>query len=399
MNQAGRVAVPRGFIALVGSFVALAPLSTDFYLPVLPQMASGLNATTSQTQLAITAVLLGMALGQLVGGPLSDQRGRKGTLIGGLVGFVVTTLLSAMAPTIGVLIAIRFVSGLAVALAFVVARAMVADVYPGVEAARGFALLGSITGITPVLAPIIGGLLALVMGWRGIFVVLAGIGMLILVAAIVWVPETMPAHARQQSGVLHGLRDLGACLRSRSFMAYVVAIAAAGGVLFSYISTSPFVLEDGYGLTPTQFAAVFAINSIGIVTVALTGRRLVRSQGPVRLLWAGQGIALTGSTLVLIGLLVHQLPVILVGLFIAISSIGLTFANATALGIQVSPVRAGSASALLGISGFLIGGLMAPLGGLSSSSLGVVMVVFALAGLTLHRVMRPSIESPNGGAA
>ena len=394
VNQ--RIAVPAGFMALVASFVALAPLSTDFYLPVLPSMSLALDASASQAQLVITAVLLGMALGQLVGGPLSDQRGRRGTLIAGLVGFVLTTALSAVAPSIGTLIAIRFASGLAVALVFVVSRAMVADVYPGIESARAFALLGSITGITPVVAPIIGGLLALAMDWRGIFWVLAGVGVLILVVAWVRVPETMPVHARQLSGVSHGLRDLGACLRSRRFMTYVLTLAMAGGVLFAYISTSPFVLQDGYGLTPTQFSAVFAVNSVGLFAVALVSRRLVGTQGPVRLLWSGQVQAAIGSAIVLAGLLAHLLPVVLVGLLVAVSSVGIIFANSTALGLQASPVRAGSASALLGISGFLVGGLLAPLGGLGSAALGVLMLGFALTGLLVHAFLKPRSPRTEG---
>jgi DHA1 family bicyclomycin/chloramphenicol resistance-like MFS transporter len=389
----GSRAVPRGFMLLVGSFVALAPLSTDFYLPVLPAIADDLDATASQTQLMITAVLLGLALGQLVGGPLSDQRGRRGTLLLGLLGFVVTSALSAAAPTIGALVAIRFVSGLAAALAFVVARAMVADVFPGVAAARAYALLGSITGIAPVVAPIAGGLLALVMDWRGIFLVLAAIG--IVIAALAWfrVPETMPPHARQQVGVSHGLRDLGACLRSRPFMTYVACTAMGGGVLFTYISSSPFVLQGSYGLTPTMYSAVFAMNSVGIFVVALIGRRLVTTHGPARMLWGGQAIAVTGSAIVLAGLLSDLLPVILVGLLVAISSIGLVFANSLALGIRVSPVRAGSASALLGISGFLVGGLLAPLGGLGGAAMGVLMLAFAAGGLVLHRMLGvPTLE-------
>jgi DHA1 family bicyclomycin/chloramphenicol resistance-like MFS transporter len=306
---------------------------------------------------------------------------------------VLTSLLSAAAPTMGALVAIRFVSGLAAALAFVVARAMVADVYPGVGAARAYALLGSITGIAPVVAPIAGGLLALVMGWRGIFVVLAGIGAVIGIVAWLRVPETMPAHARQQSGVSHGVRDLVSCLRSRAFMTYVACTAMAGGVLFTYISSSPFVLQEGYGLTPTAYSAVFAMNSVGIFIVALIGRRLVSRLGPARMLWSGQVIAVTGSAIVLAGLLSDLLPIILAGLLIAISSIGLVFANSLALGIRASPVRAGSASALLGISGFLVGGLLAPLGGLGGAAMGMLMLVFAGIGLVLHRALRvPSLE-------
>ena len=405
VSQTSRVAVPAGFMPMVASFVALAPMATDFYLPVLPQIADSLGASASASQLLITMVLLGMAIGQLIGGPLSDQRGRRGVLLVGLFGFVATTLLSAVAPTIEILIVIRFVSGLTVALSFVIARAAVADVYPGVEAARGFALLGAITGIVPAVVPVVGGLFALWLDWRGVFVAMAMIGLAIALVALVRMPETMPVHLRQTSGVTHGLRDLGACLRSRSFMTYVATIAMAGGMLFAYIASSPFALEGVYGFTPTQFAAVFAVNSLGMFVLALIGRRIVGRTGPARLLWSGQLIALTGSATVLAGLLLGLLPVILVGLFVGLSSVGLIFANSTALGIQASPVRAGSASALLGIAGFLVGGALAPLGGLGGAALGVLMLTFSVLGLVLHRIMGgrtrpvPAPGSPAPGAA
>ncbi len=389
MSEPTRIAVPRAFMLMVGSFVAIAPLATDFYLPVLPSMATDLHASASQTQLIITAVLLGMAFGQLVGGPLSDQRGRKGTLIAGLVAFVVTTAASAFAPNIGVLIVIRLLSGLAVALIFVVSRAMVADAYPGDEAARGFALLGAITGITPVLAPLVGGALALVMGWRGIFLVLAGIGVVILIIALAFLPETMPVHLRQKSGIGHGLRDLGACLGSRAFMTYVCTLAAAGGILFGYISASPFVLEGSFGMSTSGFSIVFAVNSVGIVIVAFVARRLIPRFGPERLLWAGQVQALLGTSLALVGLLAHALALVLLGLFVAIGSMGMVFATSTAQGIRRAPVRAGSASALLGISGFLVGGLLGPLGGLGSVAFGLLIVGFASVGILLHLVLPP----------
>lgn len=384
-----RLGVGQGLVALAAVFGALAPLSTDLYLPLMPQMKAELSATDASATLTMTAVLLGLAVGQLFGGPLSDQRGRRGTLLVGLVGFTITNALSGLAPSITWLIVIRLISGLTSALAFVVGRAMIADAFEHRERARAYALLGAISGVTPVLAPIAGGALALVMDWRGVFFVLAVIGAVITVVALVLAPETMPAERRQDSGLKYAAMDLWACLSHRGFMAYVAQLAFGGGVLFAYIAASAFVLEGDFGLSPTAFGAAFAINSIGIFLAGLLGRRLLATFPPQRLLWAGQIVMLIGTLITVIGLLALSLPIVMIGLFTSIAPVALIFANATALGIAVSPVRPGSASAVLGISGFLVGGLLAPLGGLGGASMGLLMAAFAIGGLLAHRFMLP----------
>lgn len=378
-------------VFLLAAFTAIAPLCTDLYLPVMPSMSASLHTSTPAVQATITAVLLGLALGQLVAGPLSDQLGRRGPLIFGSIAFIVTNLASAIAPNIGVLLLVRFLVGLSAAVCVVVSRAIVADVFPGDEAARAFAALGAVMGIAPAVAPVIGAILSAYMDWRGMFVVLAGFGVLISVLAIVRIPESMPEHARQESGFSSAARDLGACLVARRFMTYVACSAMSGGILFAYIAASSFVLEDGFGVSAGAYGLVFAVNSLGIFSVALVGRRLVGRVGPSRLLWIGQSMALVGSVIALTALVMHALPLLLVGLFIAIASLGLIMANSMALGMAASPVRAGAASALLGIAGFLVGGLMAPLGGLSSTgvALGLLMTGFAVGGLALHRVILP----------
>lgn len=376
-------------VPLAAVFTALGPLSTDVYLPLLPQVSETFGTAAAAATGTITAVLLGLAVGQLIGGSLSDQRGRRPVVLAGLIAFVAMTALSALAPSMPVLIAVRFLAGIAAALGFVVARAMVADSLHGIELARGYALLGAITGVTPVIAPIFGGLLALVLDWRGVFLALAVVGVAILAIGWVKVPETLPADKRGETGMLSALTDLGTLFKHRAFMSYVLMLACAGGMLFAYIGSSSFVLEDGFGLSPTVYSAVFALNSLGIFVWALIGRRLVRRLGPQRLLWLGQTLTFVGSAITLSGLLVQSLPVILAGLLFGIGPNTLCFANATAIGFSISPARAGAASALLGISGFLIGGLLAPLGTLGSASMGLLMVGFTTVGLLLHRFMAP----------
>ncbi len=390
MAIVGRTPIGPRIVPLAALFVALGPLSTDVYLPLLPQVATTFSTSNAAAAATVTAVLVGLAVGQIFGGPVSDQRGRRPVLLLGLASFIVMTALSAVAPSIGALIVIRFAAGVAAALAFVVARAMVADALHALELARGYALLGAITGVAPVVSPIIGGVLALFLDWRGVFLVLAGLGVGILAIAYVKVPETLPVEHRGEKGLRSALGDLGILVRHRPFMAYVVILACTGGMLFAYIGSSSFVLEDGYGLSPTAYGGVFALNSLGIFTMALIGRRLVRRFGPVRLLWTGQVLTFIGSVITLTALLAHSLPMILVGLFLSIGPITLAFANGTALGFEAAPARAGSASALLGISGFLVGGLLAPLGSVGGAAMGVLMVAFTAAGLLAHRFMAPA---------
>jgi DHA1 family bicyclomycin/chloramphenicol resistance-like MFS transporter len=394
MRLFSRVVIGPRIVPLAALFVGLGPLSTDVYLPLLPQVARTFNVPNATATVTITAVLLGLAVGQILAGPLSDQRGRRSVLLLGMVLFVITTLLSALAPSILLLIVIRFLAGIAAAFGFVIARAMVADVLHATELARGYALMGAITAMAPVASPIIGGILALWLDWRGVFLVLAGIGVLFYIITYVKVPETLPVAQRTASGVGHALRDLGGLLGSRNFMAYVVMLGCAGGMLFSYIGSSSFVLEERFGLSPTVYGGVFALNAFGTFVVALIGRRVVRLTGPDRLLWVGQAGTVLGSVIVLFGLVVGALPIILVGMFVAIAFNTLNFANNMALGFSHAPAGRGSASALLGIASFAVGGALAPVSGLGPDMLGVMMVIFTVLAMVLHATM-----APRGGAA
>jgi DHA1 family bicyclomycin/chloramphenicol resistance-like MFS transporter len=260
----------------------------------------------------------------------------------------------------------------------------------GVQLARGYALLGAITGIAPVVAPIFGGVLALFMGWRGIFIALAAVSILLVLVAYLKVPETLPSDKRGESGLGSALSDIGLLFTNRAFMAYVLMIACGGGMLFAYLGSSSFILVDGFGFSPTLFSIVFAINSVGIFVLAFWGRHLVTRTGPNRLLWWGQAITFVGSVLVFIGLASSVLAVLLVGFFLAIAANTWVFANATAIGFDVAPARAGAASAMLGVAGFAVGGLLAPLTGMGTVALGVMMVIFTGGGLLVHQfVARP----------
>ena len=370
----------RSLVVVLGALAGLAPLCTDLYLPVLPQLAKDLSAPTSQAQLTITAVLLGLATGQLVAGPLSDRFGRRPLLLGGLLAFVVGNVVSAVVDDVVLLVVVRLLAGLAASATIVTTRAVVADAFPPAEAARGYAALAAVMGIAPIAAPLAGGLLTFVTGWRGMFVVLGAIGAVLALVAHVRIPETLAAADRRSAhprDIAAGLLD---CLRSRRFVAYMAAIGFSGGLLFTYIASSSFVLQDLHGLSARQYSLDFAANSAGILGLVFVSRRLVGRVGPGPLLRAGQGLAAAGA-LVLLGdaLLGGSLGGVLVGFFLAVSSVGLIHSNSTALGMAEAPGGAGAASGMLGIMGFAVGSLVAPLGGLGSSALAMATVMAACA--------------------
>lgn len=370
----------RALVVVLGALAGLAPLCTDLYLPVLPQLAKDLAAPTSQAQLTITAVLLGLATGQLVAGPLSDRFGRRPLLLGGLLAFVVGNLVSAVVDDVTLLVVVRLLAGLAASATVVTTRAVIADAFPAAEAARGYAALAAVMGIAPITAPLAGGLLTYVTGWRGMFVVLAAIGALLAVVAHVRIPETLAVGDRRPArprDVAAGLVD---CLRSRRFVAYMAAIGFSGGLLFTYIASSSFVLQDLHGLSARQYSLDFAANATGILALVFLGRHLVTRTGPGPLLRAGQALAATGALVLLVGeLLGGSLVGVLVGFFLAVSSVGLIHSNATALGMAEAPGGAGAASGMLGIMGFAVGSLVAPLGGLGHSGLAMALVMVTCA--------------------
>ncbi len=230
-DTAPAVRTPRHLTLLLASLSSLVVLTTDIYLPVLPQLGADLGTSDAAAAATLSAALVGIALAQIVIGPLSDAVGRRVPILVGLVAYAVTHLLCAVAPSIGILLGLRVLSGLATAAVIVVSRAIVADAFPGNQAARAFATLGAVFGIAPVVAPLAGGLLAHVMSWRGMFVVLAGVAALLL--AVTWraLPETLPPERRTPPHLGAVVKELGEVLVHRRFLAYVVVLSAVGSLV------------------------------------------------------------------------------------------------------------------------------------------------------------------------
>lgn len=372
------------FVLVLGAGSAFGPLSIDMYLPGLPEMARSFHASASEAQLTLTACLVGLALGQIYAGPLSDRLGRRRPFIIGVAAYAAASLLCALAPSVYLLVLLRLVQGLSGAAALVISRAIVRDMYSGTAAARFFSMLMLVNGLAPILAPVFGGQLLKVTSWRGVFVTLAAIGLVLAVAAFVGLPETLSPERRRNDGVRATLRTLRMLFSDRVFVGYSLACGLAFAAMFSYIAGSPFVLEDVYGISPQVFSAVFAVNACGIVAASQLNRWLLGRFGLRTLLAAGLSFTAGGGMALLAVVAIGGLSVwfVLVPLFFVVASIGVVMPNATALALADHPDVAGSASALVGVLQFAVGAAAAPLVGVAGNDTALPMaVMIAVLGL------------------
>jgi DHA1 family bicyclomycin/chloramphenicol resistance-like MFS transporter len=301
-------------------------------------------------------------------------------------------VLCAAAPTIWLLLAFRLVQGLAGAAGIVIARAIVRDLHEGVEAARMFAMLVLVGGLAPILAPLIGGELLHVTDWRGIFVVLAGIGALLLLGAWAMLRETLAPENRHGGGLVATLHVFRGLVRDRPFMGYTLSAGLTFAAMATYISGSPFVLQDIHGVSPQLFSVIFASNAIGIMGASQVSRALVGRYGPRAMLEAGVCMGAVGGVGVLVSVVAGLgLPGLLPSFFVMVSSLGIVLPNSAALALADHPRTAGSASALLGLTQFAAGALAAPLAGVGGSHtalpMAIVMATLPLAGLACLRLL------------
>ncbi|KPI31934.1 drug resistance transporter, Bcr/CflA subfamily [Actinobacteria bacterium OV450] len=368
---------------ILGGLSALPPLSMDMYLPALPEVTSALDSPAATIQITLTACLAGMALGQVVIGPMSDKWGRRRPLLFGMVVYVLATAICALAPTAELLIGFRLLQGLAGSAAVVIARAVVRDLYDGVEMARFFSTLMLISGAAPIIAPLIGGQILRFADWRGVFVVLTGVGAVLTL--VVWrsLGETLPPERRQTGGVGTALRTMRGLLADRVFAGYTLAGGFAFAVLFSYISASPFVVQEIYGASPQAFSLLFGLNSVGLIAAGqVNGKLLVGRVRLDKVLAGGLAVITTASVSLLLmssGVFgeVGLVPVA-AALFVLMSAMGVVLPNTNALALMRTPHAAGSASALLGTSSFLVGAVASPLVGIAGEGTAVPMAVVQL---------------------
>lgn len=361
---------------ILGSITTIGPLSIDMYLPALPTLVADFGTTAALVQLSLTFFLLGLASGQLVAGPLSDVYGRRRPLLIGMFIYAVSSVLCAFSPSIGLLIGLRFIQGLAGSVGVVVSRAAVRDLYSGSELTKFFSLLMIVNGLGPILAPVIGGQLLRVTTWQGIFLVLFAAGIIFCLTILLRLPETLPKERRSKSGLKGTLLTFRVLLGNRKFMGYALSQGFVTASMFAYISGSSFVLQNIFAVTPQVYSLIFAMNGIGIIITGQIAGRLAGKVSETKLLLSGLLLCTMGGILLLLTILVGGgLIPILICLFAVVSSVGIVGATSFSLAMQDQGETAGSASALIGLIPLLLGSCVAPLVGLGGVESALPMAI------------------------
>lgn len=358
----------------LGALAAFPPLVTDMYLPALPAMTTDFNATPSTIQMGLAMCILGLAVGQLMFGPLSDKYGRKPVLGAALILFLISTVACIFSPSIEWFNICRFFQGLGGAGGVVLSRSVATDCYSGHELAKTLAIIGAINGIAPVTAPVIGGLFAESIGWQGIFWILFAVGIL-LVGIYIPFRESHPLELRHKGGFGKLIKQAGSLLHNRTYLVYVMLFGLTNGVLFGYISSASFILQNDFGLSEILFGFVFAINSLGIVTGSMVSLRFKSLQLATR--FGSTGMLLCASAQMVNYLLGGGFWGYEILAFCTLFSVGILFPSTTTLAMSEGKSMIGWASAIVGATGFFFGGVVTPLAGLGSiqRSTYIVLIV------------------------
>jgi DHA1 family bicyclomycin/chloramphenicol resistance-like MFS transporter len=335
--------------ALLALLSAMGPFSIDVFLPSLPDMGRALNATPVEVQMTISLYLIGFAAGQIVYGPISDRLGRKPVLLAALATYCIATVISCVAPSIEVLIATRVVQGLGASGAQVLARAMVRDLYEGARAGREMSLMTVFMAVAPVIAPVVGGGLQMVLGWRAGFVVLLGLGLLNALLAWFFLPETLKRGGGGLVDTLRGFRIIG---RSPAFLAYAILVMLSFGGLFAWVAGSPFVLQNVLDLTPLQFGVAYASASCGVGVGAFLATRVVTRLGLDRTAGLGVAIMMFGGAAMLATTAFGRGMAVTMPFAMALYLCGyaILLPQASVGAMMPFPDRAGSASSLVGVA-------------------------------------------------
>ena len=413
-SHLSRLSRPRRIvlIAVLSSVYTIGPLSTDLYLPALPIVAADLAASSSSIALTVTAFLVGLALGQLLAGPLSDSYGRRLPLLAGLTVFTAASLVCALTPTAAVLVAARLVQGLAGASGIAIANAVVTDYSRGRQAARLLSRLAVVSGLAPIVAPLVGAQLLRVTSWRGLFVVLTGLGIALFCAVALGLRESLPREKRQARGAAQTLRTMGMLSRDLRFMGLSTTSALSFVAFFAYLAASSFVYQDLYGASPVLFSLLFALNAIGMLAVSQLNHRLLGHFTPQRLLGVGLVTGSLSGLAVLVVTLVGDLGIVAlaVPLFVLVASLGFVFPDSTALALSLHPDVAGSASAYFGTFRLGLGALATPLvgigGAVSGLPMAILIAVSSAAALAVFaavaartRSLTPVLDTPEEASA
>jgi MFS transporter, DHA1 family, multidrug resistance protein len=381
---AGGAAVSTSLVLTLALQSAVPPFATDMYTPAFPQVTADLATSASLVGLTLTTFFLGMALGQLLGGPLSDQRGRRMPMI---VGGLICTLGAvgcALAPSIGFLVASRIVQGFGGGLAAVVARAVVVDVAKGDLLAKVMSIMMAIGGLAPMVAPVVGGVVLTFGGtWRTVFWCLVGFGLLMMITAIVLVPESLPRERRHGGGLRQFTSGLSQVLRIRLYVGYMLTAVLSGFTMMAYIANSSYVLQEQKGLRPLPFALFFASTALAQVLLSVINARIVGRFQPRTLIGFGLTISTLAVAALTVGVFALDTPLLLTcaGFLVLMAVQGLIFGNASALAADQARQVAGAASAVLGVAQAVAMAVAAPLASSGGATTAVPMIWVMIVGI------------------
>jgi DHA1 family bicyclomycin/chloramphenicol resistance-like MFS transporter len=376
-------------LALILSMLAiLGPLNIDMYLPSFPGIAADLNARASMVQLSLTACLVGLAVGQVIVGPISDAKGRRKPLLVSITLFAAASFICAIAPNIYILIAARLLQGLTASAGIVVSRAVVRDIFSGKELTQFFSLLMVINAIAPMAAPMIGGAILLLpfSEWSTIFLFLAVVGLAIVITIGFRLEETLPEEKRTPSSLKYTIRTIGDLWKDRSFIGYALTLGFVHGGSFAYVSGTPFVYQEIYGVSAQAFSVLFGINGLAIITGSFLIGRLAGIIAERKLLRTAVITAVCASSFLLAMTIIEgPLALLVIPIFIYMTAMGMVLTSSFTLAIAKQGHRAGSASALLGMLPLLIGSIVSPLAGIDETTavpMGAIMFITTVFGLT-----------------
>jgi DHA1 family bicyclomycin/chloramphenicol resistance-like MFS transporter len=391
---------------ILGALTAFGPMSIDMYLPSLPAIAREFHSDTATAQISLTIFFIGLAAGQALYGPIADRYGRKRPLLIGCALYAIASLACALATSIESLIVLRLVQAIGGCAGMVLARSAVRDLFDEHDSARMYSFLMLVMGLAPITAPLIGGQLLLAFGWRAIFWLLSGFGLLCLLMVLFGLPETLPAERRNRAGLSQALEIYGRLLVDRRFIGYALAGGFVSAGMFAYISGSPFVFIELYGVAPQRYGWLFGANALGLVIASQINRKLLaRYRGEsiltvtlVVTATAGLLLALVAATALggLVGLLAP--------LFVCIASVGLVGPNTSAAAMAPHGRVAGSASALLGTLQFVVGAIAGTLVGALHNGTALpmagVIAICEIAALVIFQALafRPVLRAARGCA-
>ncbi|MFD4959166.1 multidrug effflux MFS transporter [Microbacterium sp. NPDC058389] len=386
------------YIVLLGALTALGPFTIDLYLPAFPVLEEDFQTTAALIQLTLTGTMIGFALGQLIVGPLSDKVGRRVPLLSVTALHVLASTAAALAPTLELLSVARVLQGAGAAAGGVVAAAIVRDLFGGRRLVVMLSRLALVSGVAPVLAPLVGSALLAVMPWRGIFVVLAVYGAVMLLSAIIFLPETLPKARRSERGTTTVWQRYRSVFSDRVFIGVLIIGGMTFSGMFSYLSSSSFLFQQTYGFDAQQYGILFAVNSLGVVLGVQTASRLAARFGPQWVMaWSTAVLVLAGAAIVVTDQLGLGLWGTVVPLWVFIAACGFTFPCVQVLALDRHGKAAGTAQSIIGATNFGVAGLVSPLvgwiardAGITATTMASVMVGCAVVGvLALWFVVRP----------